>query len=232
MKCSMRITVDSCFAQRIIAVCATLLLNVVAIANTEGEDRLSPPPAEEIRLARALATAIYQVVPEEKERFELRYARPESPVFLSESSNAFEKVHCERLAAVEIINQQGRIGVAKCKNGLHVRELAAKSGAMTVRKLKELDLKLDDTGKAPFEYARERLNDGSEYHYMTVFDAGHGFMLAFTGVLHDKKTNSAVIIQADLDKLCTDVEAQKIPPSCLALLHSFKQIAQNMLTIQ
>lgn len=187
MRCEMRVTVNPYSIVRVIAFCVSLLVNIGAIANTEDDDPFSLPSAEEIGLARALAKAIYQVVPEEKEKFELRYARPQSPVFFSESSNAFERVRCERLAAVAIINQQGRIGVAKCKNGPRMRELAAKSGAMTVRKLKELGLNADNTSKALFEYTREQLNDGSQYHYLTIFDAGHGFTLAFTGVFYDKK---------------------------------------------
>jgi hypothetical protein len=216
---------------RSIATCAVLLTIVGATANTKSDDPFSQPTAEEMRLTRALAKSIYQIIPEEKEHFELRYANPDNPAFFSDSSNGFEQVRCEQLAAIDIINQQGRIGVAKCKNGPRVRELATRSGAMTEQRLKELGLKLDDTSKALVEHTRELLSDGSEYHYLTVFAAGHGLMLVSMGVLYDKKTNSAVVIQANLDKLCTDVKTQKLPPACVNLLRAFKQLAQNMLAV-
>src|SRR5712692_8179457 len=94
------------------------------------QDPRMPQTPEERPFYSAVSRAIYQVMPQEKERFTLTLADRANPIFPGEGTNSFEPVPCERLAAFRYIgyaNDLGGITAARCKSGARVRELSAKA---------------------------------------------------------------------------------------------------------
>src|SRR2546429_69022 len=100
-----------------------------------------PQTAEEKQFYSRVSRSIYQMMPQDKERFLLLLGDRANPVFPAEGASSVEQVQCERLAAFEFLgyaNPLGNIAAAVCKNGARVRELSVKSRARLAATLKKL----------------------------------------------------------------------------------------------
>jgi hypothetical protein len=188
---------------RMVLLCAACVPPVAA--QPTFQDPRMPQTQEERQFYSAVSRAIYQVMPQEKERFTLTLGDRANPVFPGEGTNSFEQVPCEELAAFRYIgyaNDLGGITAALCKNGSRVRELSAKSRARVAAMLKTLPVKEEDARKAGLYYSVETLSDGSEFHYFPVLAFGHGVLSAYTGAVYDKKSGMAVVVQATPYPMC------------------------------
>lgn len=187
-----------------------------------------PQTQEERQFYAAASKAIYQVMPQEKERFSLALADRANPSFPGEGRNNFEQVPCERIAAFTFIgyaNELGGISVALCRNGARVRQLAAKSRVNIAAMLKELAVDGANARKAGWNYELETLGNGAEFHYFPVIAIGHGILTAYTGVLYERKTGRAVVVQAAPYPMCEHFrEYFGTSPFCADMRQSLKRV--------
>jgi hypothetical protein len=184
---------------------AAIFFCAVTSAQSQVHDPRMPQTQEERQFYTIVSRAIYQVVPQEQERFTLGLAERANPVFPGEAMNDFEQVPCERLAAFRIFgygNQLGLITAAACRNGARVRELSEKSRADLAAKLKALSVDENSARAIGWYYVRETLSDGSDFYYFPALAIGHGILTNYTGALYDKKTGAAVVVQAAPYPMC------------------------------
>ncbi len=191
-----------------------------------------PQTQEERQFYSAVSRAIYQVMPQEKERFTLTLADRANPIFPGEGTNSFEPVPCEKLAAFRYIgyaNDLGGITAAQCKSGARVRELSAKSRDRLATMLKALPVKAEDARKIGWYYELETLSDGSEFHYFPVLLFGHGVLAAYTGVLYDKKSGTAVVVQAAPYPMCESFRRDfEKSPLCADVRQALMRVARTL----
>jgi hypothetical protein len=189
-------------------------------AKSQYEDPRLPKTKEERDFMAMTTRAIYRLVPQDEEKFNLSLAARRNPVFpiLDRSGNEVSHTEavCERLAAYNVLgyaNYQGSISIAVCENGLRVRELATQARSATAAVLKAL------SGKAPESinyYSRSTLEDGSEF-----------FRLGNTGVLFNKSTERAVVVEISTSPMCDygDQGSYKDSPLCRDLEGTFRSLA-------
>lgn len=196
------------------------------------QDPRLPQTPEERQFHSAVSRAIYQVMPREPERFVLALADRANPVFPGEAAGHFEQVRCEKLAAFAFLgyaNQLGSIAATHCMDASRVRELAAKSRARLAATLKALSVSDEDARKAGWYYAAETLGDGSEFFYFPVLAVGHGVLGAFTGVLLDRNSGAAAVIQAMPYPMCEGFRRHyESSPFCADMRQALRRIAQTL----
>ena len=196
------------------------------------QDPRMPQTQEERQFYSAVSRAIYQVMPQEKERFVLALGDRANPIFPGEGTNSFEQVPCEKLAAFRYIgyaNDLGGITAAQCKSGARVRELSAKSRARLVALLKTLPVKDEDARKTGWYYELETLSDGSEFYYFPVLAFGHGILAAYTGALYDKKSGTAVVVQATPYPMCENFRQDyDKSPFCADIRQALMRVARTL----
>jgi hypothetical protein len=215
-------------APRIILLCAFCL---PVAAQQAYQDPRMPQTQEERQFYSAVSKAIYQVIPQEKERFVLTLGDRADPIFPGEGTNGFEQVPCEKRAAfrpVGFANDLGGFTAAACKNGARVRELSAKSRARLAAMLKSLPIvKDEDARKIGWYYELETLSDGSELHYFPVLAIGHGVVAVYTAALYDKKSGTAVIVQATPYPMCENFR-KDYEPFCADVRKGLKRMALTL----
>jgi hypothetical protein len=202
------------------------------VAQPQVQDPRMPQTQEERQFHAAVSRAIYQIVPQERERFTLGLADRANPVLPGEGTNDPEPVPCEKLAAFQVLgygNALGHITAATCKNGARVRELSAGSRTSLTAKLKDLSINEDQARRIGWYYVQETQSDGSDYYYFPVLALGHGVLAVLTGALYDKKTGIAVVVQAVPYPMCEAFrERYKESPMCTDMLETLRRIAQTL----
>jgi hypothetical protein len=208
---------------------------VCAVAAAQSQPQLPnmPQTPEEHKFYAAVSRAVTQVMPLEKGRFVLTLGDRANPSFPGEERNNFEQVPCERLAAFGFLGyatELGKLTAAACKNGARVRELSANARARVPLMMAGLPIKEDDARKLGWYYAQETLGDGAEFHYFPLIAVGHGVLGAYSGVLYDKKTGGAVVIQAEARQMCGEhfVKEFKDAPFCTDMRGTLKRLAQSI----
>ena len=68
--------------------------------------------------------------------------------------------------------------------------------------MKPLGTNEPERHKVGWYYAHETLAEGIEYFSYPVLLIGHGVLGPVTGVLYDKKTGKALVVQADVHQMC------------------------------
>jgi hypothetical protein len=202
-----------------------------AAAQAQPNDPRMPQTPEERKFYSVVSLAIYQVMPQEKERFTLTLADRTNPIF-SAGANGFEQVPCEKLAAFHFIghgNELGGITAAVCKNGSRVRELSVRSRASVAADVKTLGASDEDARKIGWYYAVEALGDGSEFYYFPVFAFGHGVLSAYTGALYHRKSGMAVVVQASPYPMCEHLrQYYDASPFCADIRQTLKRVARTL----
>jgi hypothetical protein len=164
--------------------------------------------------------AIYQVVPQEKERFELALADRRNPAFpaLAKSNGITEisvkEVECERAAAYKIVgyaNELGNILVAVCESGFRVRDLAIGARAVVDAVLKMPPNKEGESPKIEF-YSQDTLENGSELYY-----------LGSAAILFNKVTDRAVVVAVST-RMCNFGDWYNSSPLCTDIKGALKKI--------
>ncbi|HEY3075050.1 MAG TPA: hypothetical protein VGJ74_07745 [Burkholderiales bacterium] len=217
--------------KRRIAIGVILACAVVA-AQSQPQLPNMPQTPEEKQFYAVVSRAIYQLMPQDKERFLLLLGERAHPVFPGDGTNSVEHVQCERLAAFEFLgyaNQLGNIGAAMCKNGARVRELSVKSRARLAATLKRLPVNEEQARRVGWYYAQETLGDGSEFYYFPVIGISHGVLSIYTGALYDKKTGSASVVQMAPYPMC-EREQYKDAPFCTDMRGALKRLLQALRT--
>ena len=191
-----------------------------------------PQTPEEKQFYAVVSRAVTQVMPLEKGRFALTLGDRANPSF-PEAQNNFEQVPCERLAAFGFLGyatELGKLTAAACKNGARVRELSAKARARLPLMMAGLPIKEEDARKIGWYYAQETLSDGAEFYYLPLIAVGHGVLGVYSGVLYDKKTGSAVVIQTEARQMCGEnfVKEFKDAPFCADMRGTLKRLAQSI----
>jgi hypothetical protein len=186
---------------------------------------------EDKQFDAAVWRAVTQVMPLEKGRFVLTLGDRANPSFPGEQRNNFEQVPCERLAGFGFLGyatELGKLTAAACKNGARVRELSTKARARLPLMMAGLPIKDEDARKAGWYYAQETLGDGAEFHYFPLIAVGHGVLGVYSGVLYDKKTGGAVVIQAETSQMCGEhfIKEFKDAPFCADMRGTLKRVAQ------
>ena len=71
------------------------------------------------------------------------------------------------------------------------------------------------------------MSDGAEFYYFPVLVIGHGVLGPLSGVLYDKKTGSAVVVQIEASHMCGEqfVREFKDAPFCTDMRAALKRIA-------
>jgi hypothetical protein len=187
---------------------------------TQYEDPRLPKTKEEREFMSMTTRAIYRLIPRDNERFILSLAPRRNPAFPALDTGANEvsvrEVACERLAAYNILgyaNNQGSISVAVCANGLRVRELATKARGAIAAVLKGLSG--NESGTVKY-YSQSTLKDGSEF-----------YRLGGMGVLFNKVTERAVVVEISTSPMCDygDRGSYKDSPLCRDLEGTFRSVA-------
>ena len=190
-----------------------------------------PQTPEERRFYALVQRAIYQVTPQQQGRFQLGLADRTAPVF-NAAGDGIEQVQCEQVANFSIIgfaNELGQIGGSVCKNGARVREMAMRASDGLTATLKNLPPLSDEQArKAGLYYSQETLADGAEFFYFPVLLIGHGVLGPVTGVIYDKKTGSAAVVQAALLQMCGEQFGKDFDDSafCTDPRGALKRVAQ------
>ena len=93
-----------------------------------------------------------------------------------------------------------------------------------------LSIKEEDARKIGWYYAQENLSDGAEFYYFPLIAVGHGVLGVYSGVLYDKKTGSAVVIQTEARQMCGEnfVKEFKDAPFCTDMRGTLKRLAQSV----
>ncbi len=192
-----------------------------------------PQTLEERQFYATVSRAIYEVMPQERERFTLALGDRTNPIFPGEAANNFEQMPCEKLAAFQFIgygNQLGGITAALCKNGARVRELSANSRARVAAMLKTFPVNDADARKIGWYYSLETLSDGSEFYYFPVLAVGHGVLSAYTGALYDKKSGMAAVVQATPYPMCEHFRKYYDgSPFCTDIRQTLMRVARTIL---
>lgn len=190
-----------------------------------------PPTPEERRFYALVQQAIYQVTPEQQGRFRLSPDDRTAPVF-NAAGDGIEQVQCEQGANFTIIgfaNELGHIGASVCTNGARVREMAMRARDGLAATLKNLPPLSDaQTRKAGWYYSRETLAGGAEFFYFPILLISHGVLGPFTGVIYDKTTGSAAVVQAELLQMCGEQFGKDFQDSafCADPRGALKRVAQ------
>jgi len=190
-----------------------------------------PQTPEERRFYARVQRAIYQVTPEQQGRFGLGLADRTDPVF-NAAGDGIEQVPCEQVANFSIIgfaNELGQIGGSVCRNGARVREMAMRARDALAATLKNVPrLSEEEARKGGWYYSQETLADGAEFFYFPVLLIGHGVLGPVTGVIYDKKTGSAVVVQAGLLQMCGEQFGKDFQDSafCTDPRGALKRVAQ------
>jgi hypothetical protein len=206
---------------------------VCAVSAAQSQLPNMPQTPEEKQFYSVVSRAVTQVMPLEKGRFALTLGDRGNPSFPGEGRNNFEQVPCERLAAFGFLGyatELGKLTAAACKNGARVRELSAKARARLPLMMAGLPIKDEDARKLGWYYAQETLSDGAEFYYFPLIAVGHGVLGIYSGVLYDKKTGGAVVIQAEAGQMCGEHFAKEFKDAlfCTDMRGSLKRLAQSI----
>ena len=126
-------------------------------------------------------------------------------------------------------NELGHIGGSVCRNGARVREMAMRARGGLAATLKNLPPMSDEQArKAGWYYSQETLADGAEFFYFPVLVISHGVVGPFTGVIYDKRTGSAAVVQAELLQMCGEQFGKDFQDStfCTDPRGALKRVAQ------
>lgn len=187
---------------------------------------------------QSVARAIYDVALMDSERFYLVGAPPKvapSFVMVGKGENPYESMACEKSAAFRLIafaNEMGSIYVGVCRlEAGKLRGLAvdARQGIEKVwRQLSELgpDGKISSLRKAFGEWKQATLADGGEAFNFSVLLIGHGIIGLDTMVLVDKNAGRAIVVQAEISRLCAP-EKNLRTPLCSDISGTFAEIAMR-----
>lgn len=158
------------------------------------------------------------------------------PTFYSDALNRPEEVACEREAGfglVAMANEGGALLVAVCEAsaaavGRH-GEAGRKALADALAALRGSGATIDDAAieKAQWNYQRVDAADGRE-HRFPVLIIGHGVVGPQTLVFLPKGQRRAVVVQADVRRVC-EMEAAASSPLCADLRGAMAKLARSVL---
>lgn len=209
-----------------------LLAAAVVVAALPAAAQYVPPNAprtdEEKAFYSAFAKSIFSLVPAERGKFGLTLDDRQPPTFYGREPNTIEALPCEKIAAFGFLgfaNELGHISASVCANGAKARELSlrAKSSFAALTK----GANDPEARKIGWYYAQETLPDGAEYFYFPVLLISHGIVGPVTGVLHDRKGGRAIVVQAEVRKMCEFKEFE-LAPFCADLGGAVKRIVTDL----
>ena len=202
-----------------------------AFVGAQATDKSSPAPGSvgDQSFAATVAREIYKVIPGNKSSFVLNQGEASNPVFPGKGLNDFEQVECEKTAGYKMIgfgNEQGQIGVAVCAKGQRVQDIALKVPARLDALLKNSTAPKKDARALGWYYTHAKLNDRLEFHYFPVIAMGHGVLTAYTGVVFDKATKRAVVVQISPYPMCESFRSSyKDAPLCTDIAGTLEKLA-------
>lgn len=196
------------------------------------------PPAAAARptpnqFAQRASDAVYKVVPFDREAFYLKGSGPESTfAFYGKSPNEFLKLTCRQAAqfrAVRFANDVAGFTLGECPEEKARLEEAVRNARPGLRQALDSLAKVgsrpseEQLRRAGIYYEEGQLPDGSRQYYFSLFAVGHGVMVSPTIVVLSK--NSAWIVQADLTRLCSQYESDRL---CTHTMQTLSQIAAQL----
>jgi hypothetical protein len=208
-----------------------LLAAIPALAQYE------PPNAPKTDDAKAfysaVARSIFALVPAEREKFGLTLDERRPPSFYGRAPNTLEALPCERIAAFGMLGfatELGHLSAAVCANGARARELSLRSKSRFGEMMKQFGTDEAQLRKAGWYYAEENLADDAEYYYFPVLLISHGVLGPVTGVLYEKKRGKALVVQAEVRRMCGEGFARdfKDAPFCRDLGEAVKRIVLDL----
>lgn len=218
---------ESAMADRLRRLLALAVL-VAAPAAAQYVPPNAPRTDEEKAFYSALAKSIFSLVPAERGRFGLTLDERQPPTFYGREPNTIEALPCEKIAAFGFLgfaNELGHISASVCANGAKARELslrAKSSWAALAKGVNDAEAR-----KIGWYYAQETLPDGADYFYFPVLLVSHGVVGPVTGVLHDRKGGRAIVVQAEVRKMCEFKEFEAAP-FCADLGGAVKRIVTGL----
>jgi hypothetical protein len=81
---------------------------------------------------------------------------------------------------------------------------------------------------AGWSFTRETLAGGADYYYFPVFLISHGVVGPVTGVLHERKTGKALVVQVELRRMCEQFQEFKAALFCTDLAGAVKRLALDL----
>ena len=191
---------------------AGLLLALAALpAGAQYVPPNAPKTDEDKAFYSAVARSIFAVIPGERGKFGLTLDDRHPPTFCGHEANTIEL---------------GHLGASVCSNGAKARELSLRAKSHLAALARQSGAKEEDLRKAGWTFTQETLPDGAEYFYFPVLIVSHGVVGPVTGVLHDRKTGRALVVQTEVRQMCGEnfKDEFKAAPFCTDLAGSVKRV--------
>jgi hypothetical protein len=173
-----------------------------------------PKTGEEKAFYSAVARAIFALVPAERGKFGLTLDERQPPTFYGRELNTIEPLPCERIAAFGMLGfatELGHISAAVCADGARARELSRRAKAHLVAMARQFGASEADLRKAGWTFAQEALPGGADYYYFPVLLISHGVVGPLTGVLHERRSGKALVVQMEVRRMCEFGEFKGAP---------------------
>ena len=190
------------------------------VAGAQPADNASPRPGsmDDHGFPATVAREIYRIIPGNNTSFVLVEGEASNPVFPGKEINEYEQVECEKTSGYKMrgfANTQGEIGVAVCADGQRVQDIAMQMPHRLETLFKDSKGPREDLRTLGWYYASAKLDERHVFHYFPVIFIGHGVLTAYTGVVFDKITKRAVVVQISPYPMCESMRSlYKEAPLC------------------